>query len=102
MLFMVLAYQVFLFYSLLITIGVFIGKLSFGQGLGDLGMLFILFLVASLLVLIIGYTKRKTTNDSQEKLIVWLFIFLVSIFFTLHLTIWRGVELPLDGKLFID
>lgn len=99
---MVIIYQLYVIFSLLITIGVFAGKLTFGLGLGDLLMLALLTIITPILGFFVGVYKRNPQKYSDKKMIFVLFILAIITLFALHLSIWRGVEMPWDGKLFID
>lgn len=91
----------YLFYSLIIILGLLCDKLSFGLGLGDLGMIIIF---AGLLIFISAYVIWRVYLKKEVS--YWDFVVIgimltILIYFTLSLTIWRGVEKPWNGNIFI-
>lgn len=85
----------------LITVGVLLGKLSFGLGLGDLGMLtaIILFLIVSGVLV---FLKSKFSKKLKKwNLIIGILMIIGVIYFLLSITLWRGAEIPWNGNIFI-
>lgn len=85
----------------LIASGVLLEKLSFGLGLGDLGML-----IAILLFLIVSgvlvFLKSKFSKKIKKwNLIIGVLMIIGIVYFLLSITIWRGAEIPWDGNMFI-
>jgi len=89
-----------LLYLVLVTIGVFNSCLTFGHGLGDLGMILILALLNLTLVAVYIIAKRNSNLIKILTVFNGLTAVLAIVYFTLSLTIWRGVELPWNGNLF--
>jgi hypothetical protein len=89
-----------LVYLLLVTIGVFNSCLTFGHGLGDLGMLLILIFLNSIVISTYLILKRKPNWLKGLTVFNSVTVFLSIIYFTLSLTILRGAELPWNGNLF--
>lgn len=88
-------------FTLLVTAGVLNHNLSFGYGLGDLGMALslIIFNFLSFILYFLGNKFRMVDH----------FLFGVNLFFTLSavvyyslcLTVYRGAEYPWNGSIFI-
>lgn len=89
-----------LVYLLLVIIGVFKSCLTFGHGLGDLGMIMILILLNLSIVVAFVIAKRKPNRIKILTVFNGLTAALSIVYFTLSLTLWRGVELPWNGNLF--
>ncbi len=90
-------YGIYFTISVLIVLGVLKGFLSFGLGLGDIGMLIVL--VFSLFVLGVGVYFKKGVRKKfpQWDVLVILCMTLFLIYFLLSLSFWRGSENPWDG-----
>lgn len=86
--------------SFILVVGVFKTEMTFGLGLGDLGMLFVLVLI-NLVVILINYLKKKIKIDIKYFNVLNICIIIATIiYFSLVLTIWRGSERPWNGDLF--
>lgn len=89
-----------LLYLLFVTIGVFNSCLTFGLGLGDLGMIMVLIFLNLTIVVAYFIAKRKPTWIKGLTVFKVTTVTLSIIYFTLILTIWRGIEQPWNGNLF--
>lgn len=73
------------------------GKLSFGLGLGDIGII-----VVNIVVVILGglgvYYRLKL---GSWNILIALFFMATLIYLLLSLTFLRGIENPWDGNIFI-
>lgn len=87
--------------SLLILLGVLMGKLSFGLGLGDLGMLIISLVILILIGSFVFFKRRFTEKIKSWNWIISVVILLIVIYLILSLSLWRGVEYPWNGNLFL-
>ncbi len=90
----------FLLFSLLVVWAILNTEMTFGLGLGDLGMLLML-LPLNIIVLLVNFLSKKFQKlryylNSLNVLIIKLSI----IYYLLSLTIWRGVERPWRGDFF--
>lgn len=92
-------YILVVIYSILVVILVMIGKLSFGHGLGDL--YYIIELVIFLCFIILLNSIKHKINYSFFKYFILLLSVIIILYFSLKLTIYRGVEKPWDGNVFI-
>jgi hypothetical protein len=90
-------FYLYLFFFILILAGVLMGKLSFGLGLGDIGII-----VVNIVVVILGglgvYYRLKL---GSWNILIALFFMAILIYLLLSLTFLRGVENPWDGNIFI-
>ena len=73
-------------------VGNLLGFLSFGYGLGDLGMLLYLFGWAILLRLLVYLRKYIETGAPYYNLLLTTIMAGILSYFILSLTIWRGAE----------
>lgn len=79
------------------------GSLSFGLGLGDLAMLFmmiIMLVVFGLLVFI--KSKSKESDVKSVRVVIFVGMLLTLLYFVLHVSILRGSENPWNGNLFVN
>ena len=98
---MIIIYILYILVSALISLGVLKGVLSFGLGLGDLGMLGAL--LFSLIIVSFGFYFRGFIGSKinfWNSLIV-LFMITSLIYFALSITVCRGNENPWNGSLII-
>jgi len=88
-------------YSILVIILGFNSKVSFGNGLGDLGMILSLILV-NLIVLGFFYISKKCKKFQVVArlacitLVIWMIVY-----YSLCLSLWRGPEQVWNGELFL-
>ena len=94
-------FLVFKVITVLIIAGNLLGFLSFGYGLGDLGMLLYLFGWAILLRLLVYLRKYIETGALYYNLLLTTIMAGILSYFILSLTIWRGAENRWDGSLFV-
>jgi hypothetical protein len=94
------SYILVLSYSLLVIFLLLISKVSFWHGLGDLYymMELILFLCS---IILLSFFKHKI-NYSILKYLILIFSIVVIVYFSLKLTIHRGVENPWNDNIFIN
>lgn len=86
----------YLLWTLTISSLIFIGKLTFGHGIGDIVYLILLVL----LLLVFGYFIYR--NEKLNRPIILIVFMLVSVLLIgLKITIWRGSEYPWNGELFL-
>ena len=97
-----LLYVIYFLTGLMTIIGVFTEYLSFGHGLGDLGMLIISLAVSIASGFMLYFRKTFVKNNVSLDLLVLIIISLVVFYLLLSLSIWRGSELPWNGSLFLD
>lgn len=95
--FIIYTFYAYLFFLLLILIGVLAGKLSFGLGLGDIGMI-IVSLVLAVLGGLVVYHRLKL---GYWNIFIALFFIGILIYLFLSLTFLRGAENPWNGNVFI-
>jgi hypothetical protein len=95
-------YGCYVLVSILSIIGVFSGKLSFGLGLGDLGIIIITIIVLILGGFLVYFKTNISTFISQWNLIASILLLLFIIYLVLSLTVLRGVENPWKGNVFIN
>ncbi len=89
--YIIVIYSLFCVFTI---IGVLLGVFTFGLGLGDIGMLLIQVL-SIMVILVINFTKSKFGINSQLTNKIMIFtMFILMIYFLLHLTIFRGSENP--------
>lgn len=96
--------KLFLFFKvvvILIIAGNIMGFLSFGYGLGDLGMLLYLFGWAILLRLLVYLRKYIEAGAQYYNILLTVIMAAILSYFILSLTIWRGAENRWDGSLFV-
>lgn len=78
------------------------GSVTFGSGLGDLGII----LVYSIIILILSIFNRialKKEKQNGSRILPFIsigFCFIAALTLTLYFTIWRGSEYPWNGELF--
>lgn len=89
----------FILEIILIIIGIIFDKLSFGLGLGDIGMLIILFVVLFIPLLFFKLFLGKSICYDAIYLII---ILMINMYLLLHLTFLRGDEQLWDGNIFIN
>lgn len=94
-------YLIYSVFYLLIILGVLTGKLSFGLGLGDLGILMALIIIVLIIGVLVGVKKRGQKIVIRWNFFVLAIMILTLIYFLLSLTLWRGAEIPWDGRIFI-
>lgn len=87
---------------LMIGAGVMQGGLTFGHGLGDLGMIIIIPLI-SIAWGIVVYVKSPYEERKAKTVRVLLLIglLLTLLYFILYISILRGGENPWDGSIFV-
>lgn len=102
--FMKFASWTFIFYQIIILLLVLGGSITFGNGLGDLGMIIVYGFVILILTLLNIWALRTKKLYGSKFLALLSFIFgLISVFsMTLYFTIWRGSEYPWNGNIFIS
>lgn len=85
--------------GLFMVLGVFQGRLTFGNGLGDLYLVMVL----ALIVLAHGILGLVLHVKGRAHHLVGLsLVFLLPYaYFALKASLWRGSEMPWDGKLFV-
>ncbi len=89
-------------YLIGITILSWIGKITYGYGLGDLFYVFpssALTLVHLIVILALIYRKREKAEKGLALLVGIIFL-LIAVWFTYEFTIGRGVEYKWNGKVF--
>ncbi len=95
-------YLVYFLFFILMLMGVLFGRLSFGLGLGDIGLLLV-----SFVLLILGgigvYYRLKIGHYlfGYWNIFVGLLYLGILIYLILSLTVLRGVENPWNGSVFI-
>jgi hypothetical protein len=92
----------FVIYQFMIMLLSLNGSITFGDGLGDLGMLLVYFIILIILSVFISIAG-KIKNIKRQKIIRYFilgFCFISALTMTLYFTIWRGPEHPWDGKVF--
>ena len=87
----------FLLFSILLVFGIVSEVISFGSGLGDIGMLLISMLFA-VVFLILYFFKSKISNFTWN--IITLCIYSLILYFVLQFSLFRGPENSWDGKVF--
>jgi hypothetical protein len=86
----------YLIWTISILILIFNGKVTFGQGLGDL---FYLILVI-ILQIFFGYLFYLNIKGRMNfPLIISLLLIIIVTLFTLKMTIWRGIEYSWNGNI---
>ena len=86
-------------WTIAILTGIFNGKITFGQGIGDF------FYLVLLIILQIAFAYYFFINNKKENNLptfIFLFQVIVIILFTLKMTIWRGIEYPWNGSIFFE
>lgn len=78
---------------------IFRGKVTFGQGIGDLFYLLLL-VIFEISYLVIIYKNFKT--KISPLLIYSIVAITIIILFTLKMTFYRGIEYPWNGKIFFE
>jgi hypothetical protein len=92
----------FIIYQFIVMLLSLNGSIAFGDGLGDLGTLlvyFIILIILSVFISIVG----KIKNIKRQKIMRYFILglcFISASTMTLYFTIWRGPELPWNGKVF--
>lgn len=89
-------------YLLGIIILTWMGKLTYGHGLGDLIFFFMsmAFAIIHLLILVIFIHARREPLETGYGLIIGIVILLIAVAFTYKFTIGRGSENRWKGKVF--
>ena len=83
----------------LCLIGTFYKHISWGWGLGDIFAYGFLYLITAVHLVI---TLIKNTNDATTYRTLSIVFCLLTVFFCLKATIWRGIEYKWNGKLFYE
>ena len=78
---------------------ILIGKITFGQGLGDFYYLILLLL---LLIVFVYIFLKNSKKKRSLPLFVSIIQFLIIALFILKITIWRGIEYPWNGFIFYE
>jgi len=93
---------ILIIYQIVIPLLVLGGGITFGHGLGDLGML-IIFCVVLIGIIILYVWPYKTKKEIIRKFGTWIFfafnLFIV-FYLTASFTIWRGGEYSWNGDIF--
>lgn len=87
-------------YLLLVTIGVFSSCLTFGHGLGDIGMIIILTFINLITLSIFLVVKRQKKWNIKYMIMNLLIVATSIVYFTISLTTGRGTEYLWDGNFF--
>ncbi|PUZ24222.1 hypothetical protein GA0116948_107198 [Chitinophaga costaii] len=87
-------FWVFIFYILLIIVSNLVGLVTFGRGLGD-----IYFLIWIIVSVILSICLKFFVNKFDAFVVV--VGMLLSIFITLEISIWRGIEYKWNGHIFL-
>jgi membrane protein CcdC involved in cytochrome C biogenesis len=89
-------------YFLLIIAGIFLGKIAFGHGSGDLLFLVIIgFVFIAYLIWTISYYKRPKFKVNKQSLVLPLVLFtLIALLLTYKFTLGRGPEFLWNGQVF--
>lgn len=98
---MTIIYVLYILVCILIYLGVFKGVLSFGLGLGDLGMLGAFLFCLIIVSLGIYFRGAIASKINFWNGLIVFFMIASLIYFILSLTFWRGNENPWNGSLFI-
>jgi hypothetical protein len=89
-------------YLLGISVLPWMGKLSYGAGMGD--VIFIIltsaFTITHFLILVIFIHARREPVEKGIALLIGILFMLLAVAFTYKFTIGRGVESPWDGNVF--
>jgi hypothetical protein len=86
----------YLIWTISILILIFGGKVTFGQGVGDLFYLILL----TILQISFGYLFYLNIKGRINfPLVISLLLIIIVILFTLKMTIWRGIEYPWNGDI---
>jgi len=95
---------VFIIYQIIILFLVFGSSITFGNGLGDLGMIMVYGIVLLILITLNIWAIRKEKLNGSRFLLYLSFCFgLISVLtLTLYFTIWRGPEYPWNRKVFFS
>jgi len=89
----------YLLWTFSILILIFSGKVTFGQGLGDLFYLVLLIIMQ----IFFGYLFYLNIKGKINfPLVISLLLIIILILFTLKMTIWRGIEYPWNGNVFYE
>jgi hypothetical protein len=89
----------YLIWTISILVLIFSGKVTFGQGLGDLFYLVLLVI----LQIFFGYIFYLNIKERMNfPLIISLLLIILLTLFTLKMTIWRGIEYPWNGNIFYE
>lgn len=89
----------YLIWTFSIFILIFSGKVTFGQGLGDLFYLVLL----TIMQIFFGYLFYLNFKGRINfPLVISLLLIIILILFTLKMTIWRGIEYPWNGNIFYE
>jgi uncharacterized membrane protein YfcA len=89
----------YLIWNIGILVGIFGGKVTFGQGIGDFFYLVILII---LLIVFAYYFFLDIKKKKSLPTLIFLFQVIVITLFTLKMTIWRGIEYPWNGSVFFE
>lgn len=75
------------------------GKITFGQGLGDM---FYVILLMSLMIFYAVVLYKNIQGRINQQIILSVVSILFIILFTLKMTIYRGIEYPWNGNIFFQ
>lgn len=102
--FMKFASWTFIIYQVVILLLVFGGSITFGGGLGDLGMVIVYGVVILILVSLNIWAIRREKLYGSKLLLYLSFSFglLAVLTMTLYFTIWRSSEYPWNGNVFVS
>ncbi len=90
-----IAYILFSIWTSLVAIGILMGRLSFGKGIGD--TVYLIFLIIVFLICTYIHFKKVL----PEKILRFILI-AIMVLLTLKLSIYRGMENPWNGSIFIQ
>jgi len=89
-------------YQIIILLLVLSGNISFGHGLGDLGMI-IISGIALIIIIAFYLWTYKTKNKTVSNFGTWIlfgFCFFMTFYLTASFTLWRGSEYSWNGEIF--
>lgn len=89
-------------YLLGISILPWMGRLRYGNGLGDVYFVILTsgFTIIHLLILVIFIHARRGPVEKGISLLIGILFLLLAVAFTYQFTVGRGVESPWDGNVF--